>query len=1452
MLSVFNVNKRYRTHTKKKASAKGLTRVQSPPSPASFESPAIVEINEQGPFGATFPEGREPSTSIERSAAVSPQIQLEFDSSEPLIPPSILPDAGNRTPPKRNVSLPNGGRAEPSNSTRTRGASPEDSTIWEEPLQPNRLQVDTSVQNTRSTEDVSEASAIHSSRKPTPSPIKIPNNSTSAKIRVQSSAEDSADTNSSIPPPLPTKNSRPPSPSSALTDDISSAVSGTSMARALVATFLSNESRASKYKSGITRQDSATLPRGEHPLINSPYMRERRASSGEPGSARSSSVPPVPRLPSRAELGLSVDGSSASKSQRNSVTLVLDSGENNELAPPQVLKRPKSTGRLRREQTISMPPISPISEASSPAPSVPETPGVINQTTSNVSNASSRSLANSLAQQRAVNLSEANASSSSLGTDASHNHTRSATDSAASLSTTGERRPSNASKPKGMLGAAFDRGVSAMPGTMRSSGAFAITNGRLAVTRTISESGVTRGAISGATSRPAVLLPIGERPSSVLVPSSPQPSVASGLGVPTPTSVRLATGTNGSSAETPVESPDLLDNFPVQIARERSTGPPPPLPLGRRSEDNSAIPTPLQSSSGESMSTASTNRQTFPETPNAFSPLWSGTFASPPPPGGPRSSLDRTGSTTMRATGLIDMTRMASRGPGGRVSGSIFAKPGTRTSRVPPTPPLTGESANGSQPDSPMVADPPVSQAIKRLTAIEEQVASRSVSQYSTIPEPPTSGAYFNFDEFAAQQQQQQQQAQGQAQGQTQGQTQQQAKEAKESRRGRERSQSASAHSQNGSVAHSQAPSQTQTQTQTQTSSNMSASEQAKAAEASSHRRMRSVTNPDEPLSSPPPSYPATFDPPPPPTPLFHTRAPTDSSEQSYRSSSHSGSLHPQASSSQSSIPQKRSLSPFPSPPPSSVPLPPSPGRSRMDAHASSISVEQPPPPYMEMARGSTPPVQPPAPISVPPPSPPALGPAPNSRLGAGSGDPPAPPSTPLRATYTPDSTPTKRLGPARMRPPLPGGPRPRAPSYGPAAARMRAGSVTSLNNGAAGGSGSRMASMSQPAPRFQPSRVNFRGLTMEAAQWTLTSEQLQYIVSTAIRQSADASAIRILPKETLERDLPAEIDRLEARSGELKTNYKLGVRRRNAARAHLARLAEGVEYGEPHLVSRVAEELNDLDESLDLIAEELYTVTDQIGQLARLRDLHQRSALAMALRKLNSSFLKQVGEVQRLQARIETLEAERDEAWQEAQEVAQEFDDFTDRIMLEPTPSSSSGKELTPSRRSSRVMLARKNSQRASKAGLRTSMYRRSQRSSTSSSYRYSGAASPGAWQPPGGGEDIPPVPPIPAHRDLIRFPSGDLPTRSSMGPFARQFHDSFSADLRMPDSPSSELRAMVQAQKELCEMLGISLEELKVHQPSRRQSMSALPGAKSPASGAPTRRNSDIVTPNRRSFKT
>ena len=348
----------------------------------------------------------------------------------------------------------------------------------------------------------------------------------------------------------------------------------------------------------------------------------------------------------------------------------------------------------------------------------------------------------------------------------------------------------------------------------------------------------------------------------------------------------------------------------------------------------------------------------------------------------------------------------------------------------------------------------------------------------------------------------------------------------------------------------------------------------------------------------------------------------------------------------------------------------------------------------------------------------------------------------------------------------------------------MRAGSVSSLGTAGPSSSNPRVVSMmSHAAPKFQTSRVPFRGLTMEAAQWTLTSQQLQHIVSTAIRQSADASAIRILPTEVHESEVPQEIARLEGVSAELKLKYKLNVRKRNTLLANANRVAENVENGEagaPATLGRMMDELSDVTENLDQTAEELYTVTDQLAQLVHLRDVHQRSALAMALRKLNSSFLKQVGEVQRLREQVAMLEAERDEAWREAQEVAQEFDDYTDRIMTDSLPTMGSSKDkdkdrdrdkdsLPSSRRSSRVMVARRNSQRASKAGLR-SMYRRSQRSSTSSSHRYSGVASPGIWAGPGGGEDIPPVPPIPLRHDLAFPLSGDLPT-SSMGAYSAGF---------------------------------------------------------------------------------
>ena len=96
-------------------------------------------------------------------------------------------------------------------------------------------------------------------------------------------------------------------PSSAVSlNDDSSAISGTTLARALIANsfILSNDNRRNRYRSGNTlpRQDSATLPgANDTGLLISPYWRDRRISGGgivhSPESGIDSRVPPVPPLP---------------------------------------------------------------------------------------------------------------------------------------------------------------------------------------------------------------------------------------------------------------------------------------------------------------------------------------------------------------------------------------------------------------------------------------------------------------------------------------------------------------------------------------------------------------------------------------------------------------------------------------------------------------------------------------------------------------------------------------------------------------------------------------------------------------------------------------------------------------------------------------------------------------------------------------------------------------------------------------------------------------------------------------------------------------------------------------------------------------------------------------------------------------------------------------------------
>ncbi|KAG6915121.1 hypothetical protein DXG01_013174, partial [Tephrocybe rancida] len=118
-------------------------------------------------------------------------------------------------------------------------------------------------------------------RKPAPTPIKIPNAAFhNPKVQLLPSSDASR-------------------PTSTISSPESSAVSGTTLARALMAnTFvLSGDTRQSRYRSGgsnLTRTDSATLPRGEYGVIYSPYWKDRASMELALSPGAMEDVPPVP------------------------------------------------------------------------------------------------------------------------------------------------------------------------------------------------------------------------------------------------------------------------------------------------------------------------------------------------------------------------------------------------------------------------------------------------------------------------------------------------------------------------------------------------------------------------------------------------------------------------------------------------------------------------------------------------------------------------------------------------------------------------------------------------------------------------------------------------------------------------------------------------------------------------------------------------------------------------------------------------------------------------------------------------------------------------------------------------------------------------------------------------------------------------------------------------------
>ncbi|KAF9653689.1 hypothetical protein BDM02DRAFT_3107657 [Thelephora ganbajun] len=372
--------------------------------------------------------------------------------------------------------------------------------------------------------------------------------------------------------------------------------------------------------------------------------------------------------------------------------------------------------------------------------------------------------------------------------------------------------------------------------------------------------------------------------------------------------------------------------------------------------------------------------------------------------------------------------------------------------------------------------------------------------------------------------------------------------------------------------------------------------------------------------------------------------------------------------------------------------------------------------------------------------------------------------------------------------------------------------------------------------PRFPTVPAKWRGHTLDVARWTFTSQQLQEIASRAIKASAESYYVRLLKLETLDTELPEELHRLEMLTTDLKTRIRATAVARRELLDALTAHTSGTGTFNHHNLEGLVEELGTFTQLADELNDELYTAADQIAQLKRLMDVHSSSALAMALRKLNTSFLKQAAENQFLRERVATLEAERDIAWTQAEHVAQEFDDLSTKLEQGISCPSSADN----SRRASRVGAARKSSVRASKAGLRQSIIgktnpRMPKRSSSASS----------SMQP---SEDIPPVPPIPGMQDLG---SGTSQSRRHRPPLIQTVNlpdQVIPAGLYSEMTPTTETRAMAQAQRELCEMLGISPADLNAFKP-RPQSMSGF----SRSNGLPVpglvRHNSDTnpLTPKR-----
>ncbi|GJE99263.1 hypothetical protein PsYK624_155160 [Phanerochaete sordida] len=195
------------------------------------------------------------------------------------------------------------------------------------------------------------------------------------------------------------------------------------------------------------------------------------------------------------------------------------------------------------------------------------------------------------------------------------------------------------------------------------------------------------------------------------------------------------------------------------------------------------------------------------------------------------------------------------------------------------------------------------------------------------------------------------------------------------------------------------------------------------------------------------------------------------------------------------------------------------------------------------------------------------------------------------------------------------------------------------------------------PALNFESVPVQWRGMTLETAQWTLTSAELQEIVSRAIRRTAQESFIRLLSVKALDEELDAELARLDTAKATAQAKYRFNMHRRTMLLQSLVALS----CSEPDCaaLASLVTQLAEVTASCDALAMDLLRFVDQREQIRCMQEVHISSALAMALRKLNASYGKRTEELKAAKLQVDSLKAELEEAWKVAQDMAQEMDDL-------------------------------------------------------------------------------------------------------------------------------------------------------------------------------------------------